>query len=58
VQTETATYTQQAYGVRWRVTDVDPNLKSIDVQIAWDEPKRAGRSYTISSVRHNDPGST
>jgi type IV pilus modification protein PilV len=58
VQTETATHTEQLYGVRWRVADLDPNLKSIDVQIVWDEPKRAGRSYTISSVRHNDPEST
>ncbi len=58
VQTEAATQTEQVYDVRWRVDDLGLNLKSIDVQIVWDEPKRAGRSYTISSVRHNDPGST
>ena len=58
VQTESSTYIEQLYNVRWRVSDLDPNLKSIDVQVLWDEPRRTGRRYSVSSVRHNDPGST
>ena len=47
--------TEQTYNVRWRITDTVPNLKAIDVQVSWDEPKRLGRAYAISSVRHDDP---
>lgn len=57
VQTESSTYIEQLFNVRWRVSDLDPNLKSIDVQVLWDEPRRSDRRYSISSLRHKDPGS-
>jgi prepilin-type N-terminal cleavage/methylation domain-containing protein len=54
VETSGGTVTEQAYGLSWRVSDLLANrTRAIDVQVTWDEPGRPGRSYTLSSVRHN-----
>lgn len=50
----------QPYSVIWRVqAGPDPDLRLLDVQVNWiapDAPVNApGSSYSISSVRHNDP---
>ena len=29
-------------------------LKTIDVRVDWNEPNRPGRSYTVTTMRHND----
>lgn len=55
VATTDAVYTEMSYTVQWRVTDVDPNLKAVDIQVTWDEPRRPGRSLVLSTMVHNDP---
>jgi Tfp pilus assembly protein PilV len=48
--------TEQSYSVVWRITNVDPNwMKNVDVRVTWNEPRFAGKTLTISSVRYNDP---
>lgn len=50
---------EQNYSLSWRITN-GPTisgrifLKTIDVRVDWDEPNRPGRSYTITTMRHND----
>jgi len=46
---------EMIYRRQYRVTDVDAALKAIDVRVTWDEPKRPGRSLTLSSQIHDDP---
>lgn len=46
---------EQAYAVAWRVSDLGPSLKAIDVRVTWDEPDRPGRETALSTVRHDDP---
>ena len=42
------------YAVDWRIRDVVAGFtRSIDVRVIWDEPGRAGRSVSISSIRLN-----
>jgi prepilin-type N-terminal cleavage/methylation domain-containing protein len=51
------TMTEQSYAVSQRVTDlVLSQLRSVEVQVAWNEPRRGNRSYTLSSVRFNYEG--
>lgn len=50
----------QAYSVSYRiVTDPDPNLLHIDVQVSWVESSDAANQpphlYAISTERHDDP---
>jgi type IV pilus assembly protein PilV len=54
VETEDAPVIEQSYSLSWRITNVNNWVKTIDVRVDWDEPNRPGRSYTISTVRHND----
>ena len=59
VQTPGAPVIEQSYSMQWRIVNgplVSGRifLKTIDVQVAWDEPNRAGRSYTMTTMRHND----
>lgn len=59
IATTAAPVTEQGYSLQWRVTDtIGPSgavfLKTIDVRVQWDEPNRPGRSYTVSTMRHND----
>jgi type II secretory pathway pseudopilin PulG len=59
IQTAGAPLVEQAYTVQTRITNtVAPSggvfLKTIDVRVRWDEPNRPGRSYTITTMRHND----
>jgi len=54
VQSDTAE-TEENYTVQWRVDDVNPNLKAIDVRVVWTEENRPTRAFVVSSVRHNDP---
>ena len=58
VATSGAPVVEQAYSLQWRITDtVSPTgvfLKTIDVRVQWDEPNRPGRSFTITTMRHND----
>ncbi|MDH3521379.1 MAG: prepilin-type N-terminal cleavage/methylation domain-containing protein [Myxococcales bacterium] len=54
VQDGAAVQNEQTYNVSWRITnDVAGETRWVDVRITWDEPKRAGRSYTLSSIRFN-----
>lgn len=46
---------EASYSTQWRITDVDPNLKSVDVRVTWDEPQRPGRQVILSTQLHNDP---
>jgi prepilin-type N-terminal cleavage/methylation domain-containing protein len=55
--TQLAAVVEQTYSVRWRIVNVTPSLKSIDVQVQWDEPNRPGRSYTVTTMRHNESSS-
>ena len=49
------TETEQAYQFRRRVVDVVAGaVRSIDVQVQWNEPNRPNRVFTISSLRRND----
>jgi prepilin-type N-terminal cleavage/methylation domain-containing protein len=59
VSTSSAAVTEQAYSLQWRITDtIGPSgavfLKTIDVRVQWDEPNRPGRSYSVTTMRHND----
>jgi prepilin-type N-terminal cleavage/methylation domain-containing protein len=50
---------EQNYVLSWRITNgplVSGRvfLKTIDVRVDWYEPNRRGRSYTITTMRHND----
>lgn len=45
---------EMSYLLSWRVADLDPNRKSIDVRVTWNEPTRPGRQLVISTVRHDD----
>jgi prepilin-type N-terminal cleavage/methylation domain-containing protein len=55
VQTTPIDIVEMTYTVEYRVDDIDPNLKAVDVRVTWDEPKRPGRSLTLSSQLHDDP---
>ena len=49
------TETEQTYSFRRRVVDVVAgDVKSIDVQVQWNEPNRPNRVFTISSLKKND----
>ncbi len=59
VQTAGAPVTEQAYALRYRIANgalVSGRLfmKTIDVQVTWDEPNRPGRVYSMTTMRHND----
>lgn len=59
VQTPGAPVVEQSYSMQWRIVNgplVSGRifLKTIDVQVTWDEPNRPGRSYTMTTMRHND----
>jgi prepilin-type N-terminal cleavage/methylation domain-containing protein len=59
VETPGAPVVEQDYSLQWRITNtIGPSgavfIKTIDVRVLWDEPNRPGRSYTISTMRHND----
>jgi prepilin-type N-terminal cleavage/methylation domain-containing protein len=58
IDTAIGTVNEQAYQVDTRITDVvSPTgvfLKTIDVRVQWNEPNRPNRSYTITTMRHND----
>lgn len=54
VETDGVPVVEQTYSLTWRITNVNNWVKTIDVRVDWDEPNRPGRSYTITTVRHND----
>jgi prepilin-type N-terminal cleavage/methylation domain-containing protein len=54
VQTPAVAVVEQNYLVSWRIVNVSSFLKTIDVRVTWSEPNRANRSYTITTMRHND----
>ena len=54
VDTTSATQVEQSYVLQWRITDVNAFLKAIDVRVTWNEPNRPNRSYTVTTMRHND----
>jgi prepilin-type N-terminal cleavage/methylation domain-containing protein len=55
VQADPADLVEMTYTVQWRITDVTPDLKAIDVRVTWAERNRPNRDVTISTMRHNDP---
>lgn len=55
VQTTPVDAVEMSYTMQWRIRDVDPNLKAVDLRVTWDEPRRPGRSLTLSTQIHNDP---
>jgi prepilin-type N-terminal cleavage/methylation domain-containing protein len=55
VQADPAAMVEMTYNVQWRVTNVNANLKTIDVRVTWDEPSRPNRNVQLSTMRHNDP---
>jgi len=54
VQAPSGNAVEMSYLLSWRVVDLDPNRKSIDVRVIWNEPGRAGRQLVISTARHDD----
>lgn len=49
------TEVEQSYQLRRRVVEVVAgDVKSIDVQVNWNEPNRPNRVFTISSLKKND----
>jgi prepilin-type N-terminal cleavage/methylation domain-containing protein len=48
------TVVEQSYVLSWRIVNVGTFLKTIDVRVTWNEPNRPNRSYTITTMRHND----
>jgi len=55
VQTTPVDAVEMSYTMQWRIQDVDPNLKAVDLRVTWDEPRRPGRTLTLSTQIHNDP---
>jgi prepilin-type N-terminal cleavage/methylation domain-containing protein len=55
VQTANGDLVEMTYTLQWRISDVDPNLKTVDVRVIWDEPQRPNRSLLLSTMVHNDP---
>lgn len=55
IETFAGDVTEMTYTLEYRIDDLDPNLKAVDVRVLWDEPQRPGRSVTLSTVVHNDP---
>jgi prepilin-type N-terminal cleavage/methylation domain-containing protein len=55
VQTAGGDMIEMGYTLEWRIRDIDPNLKEVDVRVNWDEPQRLGRTLTLSTRVHNDP---
>jgi type IV pilus assembly protein PilV len=55
VQTTPIDVVEMTYTIQYRVANIDPNLKAVDVRVTWDEPQRPGRSLTLSSQLHDDP---
>ena len=55
VQATPAAQTEMTYSVQWRIANVNPDLKTIDVRVTWNEPRRPNRSVTLSTMRHDDP---
>ncbi|MCX5739607.1 MAG: prepilin-type N-terminal cleavage/methylation domain-containing protein [Proteobacteria bacterium] len=54
VQTPGVAVVEQSYLVSWRIVNVGTYLKTIDVRVTWSEPNRPNRSYTVTTMRHND----
>ena len=56
VQADGQVYGEQDYGLQWRITDLNakPTLKSIDVQVTWNEPERPNRQVTLSTLRFEE----
>jgi Tfp pilus assembly protein PilV len=55
VVTTTGTEIEQSYARRHRIVDVVAGqVRSIDVQVQWNEPNRPNRVFTISSLKKND----
>lgn len=57
IQTNGAPVAEQNYTLQWRITNVSASLKWIDVRVQWDEVSRPGRSYTVTTMRHNEASS-
>lgn len=55
VQTSGGDLVEMSYTMQWRIRDVDPNLKAVDVRVSWDEPQRPNRSLLLSTMVHDDP---
>ena len=54
VDTTAVPVVEQSYVLTWRIVNIGTYLKTIDVRVTWDEPNRPGRSYTVTTMRHND----
>jgi prepilin-type N-terminal cleavage/methylation domain-containing protein len=55
IETADGDVVEMTYTMQWRITDVDDELKTVDVQVNWNEPQRPGRSVTLSTRLHDDP---
>jgi type IV pilus assembly protein PilV len=55
VATEAAPVVEQSYSVQWRIRNVSPSLKAIDVRVRWrDNESMPEKTYTITTMRHNE----
>lgn len=56
VQADGGTITEQSYDLQWRISDLNavPTLKSVDVQVTWNEPERPNRTVTLSTLRFDE----
>jgi hypothetical protein len=55
VQADPVNQVEMSYAVQWRIADLAPCLKAIDVRVTWNEPQRPNRSVVASTIRHDDP---
>lgn len=54
VQTDDGNAVEMTYALSWRIADLNPNTKSIDVVVTWNEPQRPNRQLVLSTIRHDD----
>jgi type IV pilus assembly protein PilV len=54
VQSANGTVVEEAYNLQWRITDVDPSTKSIDVQVTWtDNTNGQQKTLVLSTMKYN-----
>jgi type IV pilus assembly protein PilV len=53
VQSTNGTVVEEAYNLQWRITDVDPFTKSIDVQVTWtDNTNQQQKTLVLSTMKY------
>ena len=54
VQSTAGTVVEEAYNLQWRIPDVDPSTKNIDVQVTWtDNSNGQLKTLVLSTMKYN-----